>query len=98
MTVKGNQPSLQKEVIYKCRPLLTGAAHDVVEERGHGRINRWSCWITDATGIVFPHASQVACVRRDVLDFSCARLSKEFAFVITSSPSDQTAWTAPCSR
>lgn len=26
--------------------LLTGAASDAVEERGHGRINRWSCWIT----------------------------------------------------
>lgn len=89
MTVKGNQPALQKEVINKCKSLLTGAAHDVVEGRGHGRINRWSCWITDAKGIDFPHASQVACIRRDVFDFAGARISKEFAFVITSSPSDQ---------
>jgi predicted transposase YbfD/YdcC len=89
MTVKGNQPTLHKAVIDQCRPLLAGPAHDVVEERGHGRINRWSCWITDARGVDFPYVRQVACIRRDVLDPVGARLSKEFAFVITSSPSDQ---------
>jgi predicted transposase YbfD/YdcC len=89
MTVKGNQPDLQKEVFDKCRGLLAGAADDVVEERGRGRIKRWSCWITDATGIDFPYIRQVACIRRDVLGLSGAGLSKEFAFVITSSPPDQ---------
>ena len=88
MTVKGNQPTLHKAVIDQCWPLLAGPAHDVVEERGHGRINRWSCWITNAAGIDFPHVRQVACIRRDVLDVVGVGLSKELAFVITSSPND----------
>lgn len=91
MTVKGNQPSLQKEVIDRCRALLAGAAHDVVEEPGRGRIHRWSCWVTDAAGIDFPYVRQVACIRRDVLDLTGVRLRKEFAFIITSSPSDRSS-------
>ncbi len=89
MTVKGNQPTLRKEVFDQCVTLLAGAAHDVVEEHGRGQITRRSCWITNATGIDFPYARQVACVRRDVFDLTGVRFSKEIAFVITSSPSDQ---------
>lgn len=89
MTVKGNQPTLREEVLDKCGALLAEAAHDVVEERARGRINRWSCWITDAKGIGFPYVRQVACIRRDILDLAGVRLRKELAFVITSSPRDQ---------
>jgi predicted transposase YbfD/YdcC len=89
MTVKGNQPILQKAVFDKCVPLCRGAAHDVVEERSRGRINRWSCWITEATGIDFPSARQVALIRRDVLNLAGVGLSKELALVITSSPRDR---------
>jgi hypothetical protein len=67
MTVKGNQPTLQENVFTKCLPLLATAPGHVVEERAHGRINRWSTWTTDATGIEFPHAAQLGCIRRDVL-------------------------------
>ena len=38
MTVKGNQPSLQREVFDKILPLLRGTPHDVTEERDRGRI------------------------------------------------------------
>lgn len=90
MTVKGNQPTLQREVFDRCRPLLTEKPHHLVEERGHGRVNRWSAWAADATGIGFPHAAQVACVRRDVFDLDGMRTSKELAFVITSSAVERT--------
>lgn len=89
MTVKGNQPALQEEIIGKVLPLLREQAHDVIEERGHGRIKRWSCWITDAEGIDFPHACQIACIRRDVMDLTGSRLGKEFALVIASRPAER---------
>jgi predicted transposase YbfD/YdcC len=89
MAVKGNQPSLRKEVMGKVLPLLREAAHDVIEERARGRIKRWSCWITDAEGIDFPHASQVACIRRDVFETTGTRLSKEIALIITSRPNEK---------
>lgn len=90
MTVKGNQPSLQNQVLDKCRTLVEDEPEHVVEERGHGRINRWSTWTTNATGIDFPHSRQLACIRRDVFDLDRTQLSKEFALVITSSPAHQT--------
>jgi predicted transposase YbfD/YdcC len=86
MNVKGNQPGLRKEMAGKVLPLLSQAAHDVAEERARGRIRKWSCWITDAEGIDFPHASQAACIRRDVFDLSGTRISKEYALFITSRP------------
>ncbi len=86
MTVKGNQPGLHSEVVNKRRPLLRGEPAHVVTERGHGRIKRWSTWTTDATGIDFPHAEQLACIRRDVFDLDGTRTSKEFALVVTSRP------------
>ena len=57
MTVKGNQPSLQRQVFDEILPLLSGAPHHVMEEHSRGRIKKWSCWITGADGIDFPHAS-----------------------------------------
>jgi predicted transposase YbfD/YdcC len=91
MTVKGNQPTLQENVFAKCLPLLATAPGHVVEERAHGRINRWSTWTTDATGIEFPYAAQLGCIRRDVLGLDGIALSKEFALIITSSPAEHTS-------
>jgi predicted transposase YbfD/YdcC len=91
MTVKGNQPSVQQDVRNKCVPLLATEPGHVVEERSHGRINRWTTWTTDATGIDFPHAAQVACIRRDVFALDGIRVSKEFALIITSSPAERTS-------
>lgn len=84
MTVKGNQPSLQREVFEKILPLLRETAHHVEEEHSRGRIKRWSCWITSADGIDFPHASQAACIRRDVFEITGDRISKEYAPILTS--------------
>ena len=84
MTVKGNQPSLQRAVFEKILPLLRETPHHVTEEHSRGRIRRWSCWITSADGIDFPHASQAACIRRDIFEISGSLISKEYAFILTS--------------
>lgn len=85
MTVKGNQQKLLAAVFERCLPLLKNDPDHVVEERGHGRINRWSTWITDARGIDFPHVRQVASIRREVFNLAGDRISKEYAWIVTSS-------------
>jgi predicted transposase YbfD/YdcC len=84
MTVRGNQPSLQREVFDRTLPLLREAPHHVTEEHARGRIKRWSCWITSAEGIDFPHARQGAFIRREIFEISGDRISKEHALILTS--------------
>ena len=84
MTVKGNQPSLQREVFDKILPLLPRPPHHVTEEHSRGRIKRWSCWITGAEGIDFPDARQAAFIRREIFEISGDRISKEHALILTS--------------
>jgi predicted transposase YbfD/YdcC len=84
MTIKGNQPSLQRAVFEKVLPLLGDAPHHVVEEHARGKIKRWSCWTTGAEGIEFPHASQAAMIRRETFELSGGRVSKENALILTS--------------
>jgi predicted transposase YbfD/YdcC len=85
MNVKGNQPSLLDSVFKTVLPTLRGDPEHVVEERGHGRINQWKTWTVDAAGIDFPHIRQVACIRRNVFTSSGTWISKEHAWIITSS-------------
>ena|SRR5215475_9388757 len=89
MTVKGNQPTLQKELWDRCLPLLSGEPEHFVAERGHGRTSHWSTWTASATGIDFPHATQVACIRRDVFGLDGVAVSKELALVLTSAGTDR---------
>lgn len=84
MTVKGNQPSLQRAVFDRILPLLAGAPHHVMEEHSRGRIKKWSCWIADAEGIDFPHAAQAVFIRREIFEISGDRISKEHALILTS--------------
>jgi predicted transposase YbfD/YdcC len=84
MTVKGNQPSLQRAVFDRILPLLAGAPHHVTEEHDRGRIKKRSCWITSAEGIDFPHARQAAIIRREIFEISGDRISKEHALILTS--------------
>ena len=84
MTVKGNQPTLQGQVFDKILPLLSGAPHHIMEEYSRGRIKKWSCWLTGADGIDFPHAAQAACIRREIFEISGDRISKENALILTS--------------
>jgi hypothetical protein len=66
-------------------PALASAPDHVVEERGHGRISRWETWTADAAGINFPHIHQVACIRRNEFTLGRVRISREYAWIVTSS-------------
>lgn len=85
MTIKGNQPSLLEAVFTTLLPELKNAPDHVVEERGHGRINRWETWVADATGIDFPYIRQIGCIRRNVFTLGGTWISKEHAWIATSS-------------
>ncbi|THJ21994.1 ISAs1 family transposase, partial [Candidatus Frankia alpina] len=83
MNTKGNQPTLYRQVFDRRLPLLQQKpGHQ--EERSHGRIKRWTVWTTTAEGIRFPYARTVAVIRREEFDLTGARLTKEYAFIITS--------------
>ena len=73
--------------------LLQVEPDHVTEERGHGRVNRWSTWITEATGeatgIDFPHARTIGCIRRDTFSLAGERTSKELAWIISGNPEGQ---------
>ena len=84
MTVKGNQPGLEKAVAGSLGKVVAETPHNLVEERNRGKIRRWSCWITDTHDVEFPHIARAACIRRDVLDVFGNHLTKEVALVITS--------------
>jgi predicted transposase YbfD/YdcC len=84
MTIKGNQPSLQREVFDRILPLLGETPHDVTEEHDRGRIKIRSCWITSAEGIDFPYARLAAIIRREIFEISGDRISKEHALILTS--------------
>jgi predicted transposase YbfD/YdcC len=90
MTVKGNQPILHQEILTRFTPLVSTVPGSVAEERDHGRITRWSTWMSGATGIDFPHAAQLGCIRRDEFTLDEKAISKEFVFIITSSPAGRT--------
>jgi hypothetical protein len=89
MNVKGNQPKLLRSVFEKCLPLLQDEPGHIVEKCGHGRVNRWSTWIADATGIDFPHARTIGCIRRDTFNPTGERTNKELAWIISGNPEKQ---------
>lgn len=91
MTVKGNRPELQHEVFSKTAGLTTRAPDHVIEEQGHGRIRKWSTWITSAVDIDFPGASQTALIKREEYTLTKERVSKEIALILTSQGSGNAA-------
>jgi predicted transposase YbfD/YdcC len=84
LTVKRNQPTLHRQVFEHCLTLLQETPGHEEEERSHGRIRRWTVWTTAADGIRFPFARTIAVIRREEFDLEGNRLTKEYAFVITS--------------
>ncbi|WP_433347583.1 ISAs1 family transposase [Microtetraspora malaysiensis] len=85
LTIKGNRPFLHAAAVAVGRALIGGPPHDVIEERRHGRINRWSTWVTDINATIgLPYAARLAVIRRDVADPVGRPLSKEIAIVVTS--------------
>lgn len=86
MTIKGNQPSLQKSVVDVVIPLLGQEPEHSVKERGRGRVKQWRTWTADSGQIDFPHIQRVACIRRDTHTLDGTWTGKEFALVATSNP------------
>ena len=84
VTVKTDKPALYRKATGKIRPLLGREPDDVMTDRSHGVIKTWSCWITDAGGIEFPHISQVACICREVRSLTGEKISKDVAVKVTS--------------
>jgi predicted transposase YbfD/YdcC len=84
MTVKGNQPTLQRAVFDAVIPFLKGKPHDIMEDRSRGQRKTWSCWAADASGIDFPGAAQAAIIIRETFEVSGDRIGKEMSIVLTS--------------
>jgi predicted transposase YbfD/YdcC len=85
LTIKGNRSSLHATAIATSRTLITAQPDHVTEQRGHGRINRWTTWATDTSQeLDLPYAARLAIIRRDVADLAGRPLSKQIAFVVTS--------------
>jgi predicted transposase YbfD/YdcC len=91
MTTKGNQPTLRSAIADKIVPLIKNAPHHTVRERNRGRINTWETWIADADGINFPYVQQTACIRRRTYDLDGQKTRQEYAFIITSLSTKDTA-------
>lgn len=84
LAVKANQPGLQAAIFDKIQAECgVDPDHRAVQE-GHGRIVERCIWVTDADGVDFPHAGQVARIRRDVYDLIGRRVSKEIVHAVTS--------------
>lgn len=84
LTVKGNQPILHKAIFDKIHVDCEAEPDHISVQEGHGRIVKRCIWVTDAEGIDFPHAAQIARVRRDVYDLAGALTSKQIVHAITS--------------
>jgi predicted transposase YbfD/YdcC len=89
ITVKTDKPALYRKASGKISPLLSGKPDDVMTDRSRGVIKTWSCWITDAGGIEFPHLAQVACICREVRSLTGEKISKDIAIQVTSAARDQ---------
>jgi predicted transposase YbfD/YdcC len=84
VTVKGNQPGLQRAIFGKVTADCGTAPGHAELDCSHSRIIKRSIWVTDAGGIDFPHAGQVYRIRRDTYDVTGTALTKEIVHGITS--------------
>lgn len=84
ITVKTDKPTLYQKAADKIRPLLSRTPDDIMTDRSRGVIKTWSCWITDADGINFPHISQAACICREIFTLTGEKISKDIAIQVTS--------------
>jgi predicted transposase YbfD/YdcC len=89
ITAKADKPTLYRSATDKIRPLLDRKPDDVMSEHSHGVIKTWSCWITEAREIKFPHIAQVACICREVRSLTGEKISKDIAIQVTSAPPEE---------
>lgn len=86
--VKGNQPGVQRTVFDLIQAAGKDAPDHAEADYGHGRIIRRSLWVTDASDLDFPHASQAVRIRRDRYDLDGTLISKEIVHAVTSLDAD----------
>jgi predicted transposase YbfD/YdcC len=92
ITLKTDKPALYRKVAEKIIPVLEKPPDDIMTETRRGLTKVWSCWITSAKGIGYPHLEQVACIRREVFKANNEKTSKEITIKITSAgPGKMTA-------
>lgn len=90
MTIKPQRFALHRAALRAGRALCTTTEPGhTIEERGHGRISRWTTWVSDLPPeseipARLPHATRLAVIRRDIADLDGQPRSKEFALVVTS--------------
>lgn len=85
LTIKANRSSLHATAVTAARQLIRTKPGHRHEERGHGRINRWTTWATDTDPYLgLPYAARLALIRRDVADLAGQPLRQEIAIVVTS--------------
>lgn len=84
LIVKGNRAKLLGTIQARMpRPLEGSADHTHEQIVGGQRIVR-ELWVQPGTGIKYPGIKQVFRIRRQVFDLSGQRLSKEYAYGVTS--------------
>ena len=91
ITLKTDKPALYRKAAEKIATVLDKPPHDIMTETKRGRTRAWSCWISDAKGIDYPHLEQIACIRREAFNASNEKISKEIAIQITSAEPKMTA-------
>ncbi|MQA98032.1 MAG: ISAs1 family transposase [Streptosporangiales bacterium] len=93
MTTKSQRSALYAAALKTGLELITGTEPGhTCEERGHGRISRWTTWTTglppgSEIARRLPHTTRFAVIRRDTADLNRRPRTKEFAFIATSRPS-----------
>lgn len=90
LVLKGNQPTAWHEAaaLLRAGGVLRAPAGAIEHDRGHGRIERRTLRVTNATPALFPGARQVIHLRRDTGDLDGAWTGKQEILAITSLPAD----------
>ena len=84
MTVKGNQPALQRQVFDEILPLLSGAPHHIMEEHSRGRIKKWSSGSPAPTASISRMQPRQPASAARSSEISGDRIRKENALILTS--------------
>lgn len=84
VAVKTDKGALYRQAAERISPLLGQEPGDVMTSRSRGVIKTWSCWVTDADGMQFPHVSQVAFIYRETSSLTREKIRKETAIRLTS--------------
>jgi predicted transposase YbfD/YdcC len=89
MVVKGNQPTLQRDIAEATAHRGRCTAHVERTEAGHGRIERRSLWVAPATAVRehvlgFPGARQILELSRHVMLKRTGQVREETVYAVTS--------------